>query len=207
MREPSGHGIRGPARAADAFFALLALRRHRSARATPARRPSRASCATPATSTSSPPAARLRTQDNNGNACLVGATSTHERCRAFPPAPPSATPTCTGVARAARPTPAVTLNGTHGHRVAHLRATYTGVTPSTAVLRRVRQRHQHRLVTGNGNYTFGGLTVVTGSPHCDVSAVVSGWSAHRRLRVAPPNGCAPSTCTTASRRSAAARSR
>ncbi len=30
--------------------------------------------------------------------------------------------------------------------------------------------------TRNGNYTFGGLTVVTGTPHCDVSAVVAGWS-------------------------------
>jgi uncharacterized repeat protein (TIGR01451 family) len=31
-------------------------------------------------------------------------------------------------------------------------------------------------VTGNANFTFGGLTVNTGSPHCDSSAVVAGWS-------------------------------
>jgi uncharacterized repeat protein (TIGR01451 family) len=31
------------------------------------------------------------------------------------------------------------------------------------------------LVAGNGNFTFSGLTVNTGSPHCDSSAVVSGW--------------------------------
>ena len=42
---------------------------------------------------------------------------------------------------------------------------------------------------GNGNYTFGGLTVNTGTPHCDVSACVGGWaliviyeSATERLR-------------------------
>ena len=46
-----------------------------------------------------------------------------------------------------------------------------------SVLRRLRQRHddrQHR--DGNGNYTFGGLTVVTGTPHCDVSTGVGGWA-------------------------------
>ncbi|MEZ5515180.1 MAG: hypothetical protein R3F58_15070 [Steroidobacteraceae bacterium] len=31
------------------------------------------------------------------------------------------------------------------------------------------------LVSGNGNYTFGGLTVNTSTPHCAVSAVQSGW--------------------------------
>jgi uncharacterized repeat protein (TIGR01451 family) len=31
------------------------------------------------------------------------------------------------------------------------------------------------LVAGNGNFTFGGLTVNTGNPHCGSSAVVSGW--------------------------------
>jgi uncharacterized repeat protein (TIGR01451 family) len=31
------------------------------------------------------------------------------------------------------------------------------------------------LVTGNGSYTFGGLTVNTGAPHCSVAAVAAGW--------------------------------
>ncbi len=31
------------------------------------------------------------------------------------------------------------------------------------------------LVTGNGSYTFGGLTVNTGTPHCGVAAVAGGW--------------------------------
>lgn len=31
------------------------------------------------------------------------------------------------------------------------------------------------LVTGNGSYTFGGLTVNTGAPHCSVAAVAGGW--------------------------------
>lgn len=30
-------------------------------------------------------------------------------------------------------------------------------------------------VTGNASFTFGGLSVNTGSPHCDSSAVVAGW--------------------------------
>ena len=31
------------------------------------------------------------------------------------------------------------------------------------------------LVAGNGLYTFGGLTVATGNPHCSSSAVLAGW--------------------------------
>lgn len=31
-------------------------------------------------------------------------------------------------------------------------------------------------VSGNGTFTFGGLTVNTGEPHCSVSGVASGWS-------------------------------
>lgn len=31
-------------------------------------------------------------------------------------------------------------------------------------------------VSGNGTFTFGGLTVNTGDPHCSVSGVASGWS-------------------------------
>lgn len=44
-------------------------------------------------------------------------------------------------------------------------------------------------VSGNGTFTFGGLTVNTGEPHCSVSGVASGWSlvvvygaANERLR-------------------------
>ncbi len=32
------------------------------------------------------------------------------------------------------------------------------------------------LVSGNGSYTFGGLTVHTGNPHCGSQAVVGGWA-------------------------------
>lgn len=31
------------------------------------------------------------------------------------------------------------------------------------------------LVSGNGNFTFGGLTVNSGNPHCAVAAVTAGW--------------------------------
>lgn len=71
----------------------------------------------------------------------------------------------------------VTLNGSTVTATRTFASTYTGVTPNlpffgafanvTAIV---------NAAGGNANYTFGDLTVVTVSPHCDVSAVVSGWS-------------------------------
>jgi len=73
----------------------------------------------------------------------------------------------------------VTLNGNTVNATRTFSATYTGVSPNLpyfgafAVVTNIVQATG---TLGNGNYTFGNLTVEQGSPHCDVSAVVSGWS-------------------------------
>jgi uncharacterized repeat protein (TIGR01451 family) len=73
----------------------------------------------------------------------------------------------------------VTLNGNTVTASRTFAATYTGVNPNLpyfGAVADVRTIVQNTGIGGNGNYTFGGLGVVTGSPHCDVSAVVSGWA-------------------------------
>ena len=70
----------------------------------------------------------------------------------------------------------VTFNGNAITATRTFAATYTGVTPSLPYFGAFANVTSIVTTTRNGNYTFGGLTVVTGSPHCDVSAVVSGWS-------------------------------
>jgi hypothetical protein len=60
------------------------------------------------------------------------------------------------------------------------------------------------LVSGNGSYTFGGLTVANGTPWCGSQAVVGGWSLIVIYEGAA-NACAPSISTTASTTSTAAR--
>jgi len=86
----------------------------------------------------------------------------------------------------------VTLNGNTVTASRTFAATYTGVTPNLpyfGAVANVKTIVQSVGTVGNGNYTFGGLTVVTGSPHCDVSAVSAGWalfviyeSANERVR-------------------------
>jgi len=68
----------------------------------------------------------------------------------------------------------VTLNGNTVVASRTFAATYTGVTPNLPYFGGFA--NVTSLVAGNGSYTFGGLTIVTGSPHCDVSAVAAGWS-------------------------------
>jgi len=70
----------------------------------------------------------------------------------------------------------VTLNGTTVTATRTFAATYTGVSPSLPYFGAFANVTAIVNATGNGNYTFGNLAVVTGSPHCDVSAVVAGWS-------------------------------
>ena len=70
----------------------------------------------------------------------------------------------------------VTFNGSPITATRTFAATYTGVTPNLPYFGAFANVTSIVNTTRNGNYTFGGLTVVTGSPHCDVSAVVSGWS-------------------------------
>ncbi|HEY6125898.1 MAG TPA: DUF11 domain-containing protein, partial [Steroidobacteraceae bacterium] len=70
----------------------------------------------------------------------------------------------------------VTLNGNSVSATRTFAATYNGVSPSLPYFGAFANVTSIVNTTRNGNYTFGGLNVVTGSPHCDVSAVVSGWS-------------------------------
>ena len=70
----------------------------------------------------------------------------------------------------------VTFNGNTVTATRTFAATYTGVTPSLPYFGAFANVTSIVNTTRNGNYTFGGLTVVTGTPHCDVSAVVAGWS-------------------------------
>lgn len=70
----------------------------------------------------------------------------------------------------------VTLNGSAVSAARTFAATYAGVTPNLPFFGAFAEVTAIVNTTRNGNYTFGGLSVVTGSPHCDVSAVVSGWS-------------------------------
>ena len=70
----------------------------------------------------------------------------------------------------------ITFNGNAVTATRTFAATYTGVSPSLPYFGAFANVTSIVTTTRNGNYTFGGLTVVTGSPHCDVSAVVAGWS-------------------------------
>jgi uncharacterized repeat protein (TIGR01451 family) len=70
----------------------------------------------------------------------------------------------------------VTFNGSTVTATRTFAATYTGVTPSLPYFGAFANVTAIVNATRNGNYTFGALTVVTGAPHCDVSAVVAGWS-------------------------------
>ena len=176
MREPSGHGIRGRKSRGCPFCigpsiceSLRCWARARSRM----RRPSRASCATPATSISSAPAARCATA--TPTPATVNATSTTAL---------SGIPAGTTIRNAylywggsgGTADTSVTFNGSPITASRTFAATYTGVTPSLPFFGAFANVTSIVNTTRNGNYTFGGLAVVTGSPHCDVSAVVSGWS-------------------------------
>ncbi len=120
----------------------------------------------------------LRTQPNTGNACAVGATSS--QALSGVPAGTSivaaylywgASTTSSGGAPVVDAS--VTLNGSAVTATRTFTAVYDnagtllpffgGVADVTA------------LVTGNGLYTFGGLSVNAGAPHCAVAAVTAGW--------------------------------
>jgi uncharacterized repeat protein (TIGR01451 family) len=114
----------------------------------------------------------LRTQSNAGNACLVGATSTQAL---------SGIPAGTTILAAylywggsgAAVDANVTFNGSPVTATRTFTATFTDSGTNYPFFGGVAT--VTNLVTGNGNYTFGGLTVNTGAPHCAVSAVQAGW--------------------------------
>ncbi|HUQ10318.1 MAG TPA: hypothetical protein VM146_08370 [Steroidobacteraceae bacterium] len=69
----------------------------------------------------------------------------------------------------------VTFNGSTVTAQRTFATTYSGVSPSLPFFGAMAAIPAN-LVNVNANNTFTGLTVNTVSPHCDVSAVVSGWS-------------------------------
>ncbi len=121
----------------------------------------------------------LRSQSNTGNACSLSSTNT----RALSGIPAGTTvlaaylywggSASTTAGGATQVDATVTLNGSS---VTAAR-TFTAAFDNGGTLYRyfggvadVTSR-----ITGNGNYTFGGLTVNNGAPHCAVQAVTSGW--------------------------------
>lgn len=70
----------------------------------------------------------------------------------------------------------VTFNGATVTADRTFTSTYTGVSPSLPFFGAMANITNRNIVNLNANNTFTNLTVNTGSPHCDVSAVVSGWS-------------------------------
>jgi uncharacterized repeat protein (TIGR01451 family) len=69
----------------------------------------------------------------------------------------------------------VTFNGSTVTAQRTFSTTYSGVSPSLPFFGAMASIPAN-LVNVNANNTFTNLTVNVGSPHCDVSAVVSGWS-------------------------------
>ena len=114
----------------------------------------------------------LRTQPNTGNACLVGATNT----AAVAGIPAGSTILAAYLywgGSGATVDSNVTLNG---NAIAASRTfTTTFVNAGTNFPYFGGFANVTALVAGNGNFTFGGLTVNTGAPHCGSSAVVAGW--------------------------------
>ena len=115
----------------------------------------------------------LRSQDNNGNACALSGS----RTAALAGIPAGATVQSAYLywgGSGSTVDASVTLNGSGVSASRTFTASYTtdGVTyPFFGAFADVTS-----LVNGNGSFTFSGLSVATGTPHCTVEAVVAGWS-------------------------------
>ncbi len=114
----------------------------------------------------------LRTQSNDGDACAVGATST----AALNGIPAGSTIVAAYLywgGSGGTVDANVTLDATATAASRTFTATFNnGGTnfPYFGGFADITAR-----VTGNGNFTFGGLTVTTGAPHCGSAAVLAGW--------------------------------
>ena len=171
MREPFGHGIRGRMSRGCLFALLLMCLGVSTAQAQAPTLALRDTGHINFVSTGG----SLRTQDNNGNSCLVGSTSS-QALSGVPLNPTSIRAFLYWGGSGGTADTSVTLNGVTVTAQNTFAATYNGVSPSLPFFGAFAEITNQNIVTGNGTYTFGGLNVVTGSPHCDVSAVVSGWS-------------------------------
>jgi len=173
MRLPFGHGVRRP-KSSGCLLALLLMWLGVSTSQAQSQAPTLALRETGHINFVST-GGSLRTQDNNGNSCAVGATSS-QMLSGVPLNPTSIRAFLYWGGSGGTADTSVTLNGVTVTAQNTFAATYQGVTPNLPFFGAFAEITNLNIVTGNGNYTFGGLTVVTGSPHCDVSAVVSGWS-------------------------------
>jgi uncharacterized repeat protein (TIGR01451 family) len=120
----------------------------------------------------------LRTQPNTGDACAVATTSSQTLSGV--PAGTSivaaylywgGSTTTSGGSPVVDPT--VSLNGASVTATRTFTAVYDNagtLLPFFGAVADVTSR-----ITGNGLYTFGGLSVNTGAPHCAVAAVTGGW--------------------------------
>jgi uncharacterized repeat protein (TIGR01451 family) len=114
----------------------------------------------------------LRTQPNTGNACAVAPTSTRNL---------TGVPAGTSVRAAylywggsgAAIDGNVTLNGAAVAASRTFTATYNQGGANYPFFSAVA--NVTALVTGNGSYTFGNLSVNTGAPHCAIQVVTGGW--------------------------------
>lgn len=114
----------------------------------------------------------LRTQPNTGNACTVGATST-QTLNGVPGGASIVAAYLYWGGSGATVDGSVSFNGATVTASRTFQATFsTGGTdfPFFGGFADVTAR-----VPGNGSFTFGGLTVNTGAPHCGSQAVAAGW--------------------------------
>ncbi len=115
----------------------------------------------------------LRSQDNNGNACAVGGSDTAPLAGIPPGATVVGAYLYWGGSGSAVDSN-VTLNGSGVAASRTFTATFSNAGtdyPYFGAFADVTSR-----ISGNGSFTFSGLTVNTGAPHCDTSAVAAGWS-------------------------------
>ena len=115
----------------------------------------------------------LRSQPNTVNACALNATSSNPLA-GIPAAATVRNAFLYWAGSGSTADTSVTLNGTTVTASRTFSATFafngnnfdffSGFADVTA------------LVTGNGNFTFGGLTVNNGAPYCGTQVVLSGWS-------------------------------
>lgn len=114
----------------------------------------------------------LRTQPNTGDACAVGASSTAS-VTGIPAGSTIVAAYLYWGGSGATVDSSVTLNA--GTIAASRTFTTTFVNGGTNFPYFGGFADVTAQVTGNGAFTFGGLTVNTGAPHCGSAAVVAGW--------------------------------
>jgi uncharacterized repeat protein (TIGR01451 family) len=169
MREPSGHGIRSlPGR--GCLFALLALAALFGASETRAQTITRYTRDTGNINFVTT-GGSLRNSPNTGTPCTVNTTSTQA---------------LSGIPAGRTVRAAYLYWGGSGSLDSTVTLNGNAVTASRTFTRTFNNGTAFpffggfaivtSLVTGNGSFTFGGLTVNTGTPHCGSQAVVGGWS-------------------------------